>query len=106
MNLKTLVAILMIAAIAAGYLLWPSGYGQLSHPAYDLAIASYGACLAKSENRIDRIEALLDNPQFAQELSRQEEGWFRDLIAQARSQKWQRAANMARQMMQDQVRER
>ena len=103
MNLKTLALILVIMALAAGLFLIPSGYGKVSGEAYELAIASYGACLSKSEQRIDKIEAILESPEFSDKLSRQENRWFRKLIAKARSERWEQAASIAKEMMLDQV---
>lgn len=105
MELTTQKVIIFAASVllAAGYLCYPFGYGTLSDGAYDLALASYGACLAKSESRVDKIEAILDDPEYAAKLSDQEIGWFRNLISQSRSDRWDQATTIAKQMMQDQV---
>ena len=48
-------------AILFCWILFLRGYGEVSQPTYDFALALYGACLAKSEARIDKIESALDS---------------------------------------------
>ena len=95
--------LLAIASLVALFLWLNSGYGQISKNAYDLAIASYGACLSKSETRMEKVESLLADPVFANDMSDQEQQWFRDLIAKTKSDQWQKAARIAKRMMEDQV---
>ena len=96
----TLFAIALLGAI---YLFFPTGYGTISGEAYDLALASYGACLAKSESRVEKIEAMLNESEYSEKLSERETRWFRDLIAQTRSGRWNQATPIAKRMMEDQV---
>lgn len=102
MKFKSLVIIVVGLAIA-GYIFYPTGYGAISDDAYDLALASYGACLAKSEQRIQQIQIILDDPESLENLTAQEHRWFRDLISKTRSNQWNRAATIAKRMMKDQV---
>lgn len=79
------------------------GYGKVSDTAYEVATAVYSACLAESEARIDRVEDLLDDEAFVEQMSDEEVQWLRSIIAKARDGKWQAAAKKARRMMEDQV---
>ena len=98
-----LVAALSLVAVGAIWFWSSSGYGKISENAYELAVASYGACLAKSDQRIERIESMLSSDEFASSMTQQEIGWFQDLLADAKSERWDSAASVAKQMMQDQV---
>lgn len=104
MNKLASTGLLLVSALVLAVFFWlNSGYGEISKNAYDLAIASYGACLSQSETRIAKVESLLADPAFAIDMSDQEQKWFRDLIAKTKSDQWQKAAKIARRMMEDQV---
>lgn len=62
--------------------------------------AIYGACLGKSEQRIDKIEELLDDPSNA-EVPSHERKWLDSIIRNARAENWEAAAQKARSMMED-----
>lgn len=98
-----LVGGLVVLSAAIAWWLSREHYGDISDKAYELATATYGACMAKSEQRIDRVEALLDDKEIASQISEQEMRWFRSIIQRARSDNWTSAAKSAKQMMQDQV---
>jgi len=95
--------LLVFVSLLALFFWLNSGYGEISKNAYDLAIASYGACLSESQTRIAKVESLLADPDFTIDMSDQEQKWFRDLIAKTKSDQWQKAANIAKRMMEDQV---
>lgn len=97
---------LLGCAIAVGLLMFPGcGYGKVSYPTYQAATALYGACLAKSETRIEAVEELIatGNEEFdIEEISAEEHGWLAAVIQEARSGQWESAAAKAKRMMQDQ----
>ena len=103
MNSKSLAISIVVILAALAFQFYPTGYGELSREAYDLALASYGACVARSEERIDKIETMLDASEFAEKLSPQETRWFRNLISQTRSDRWEQAEAISKRMMEDQV---
>ncbi len=78
-------------------------YGEVSERAYEIATATYGACLAKDENRLAKIEELLNDQEFASDLSAEESDWILQMVTTARSGDWESAAKSAKQMMLDQV---
>ena len=79
------------------------GYGKISDNSYQLATATYGACMAKSVDRINRAESLLEDEQFRVGISKQEIRWFAKIFADVRKNRWSSAAQAAKQMMEDQV---
>ena len=103
MDRKLLVGMSVLALLLTLWFCLPRGYGKISPKAYDLALASYSACVARSEERIDKIDLLLNEDATAQNLSRQEFQWFTTIIEQARSQHWETAAMMAKQMLLEQI---
>lgn len=78
------------------------GYGTVSQQTYEFSKAIYGACLAKSEQRLDKIEQLMDDPSNA-ELPSHERTWLDAIISNARAGNWESAAKKARSMMEDQA---
>ena len=95
-----------LAVIIAVVSYFRSGYGDVSYPTYQAATALYGACLARSEARIDLVETLIanGNEKFdADLLSAQERSWLESVIRAARGGEWESAAAMAKRMMEDQV---
>jgi len=99
---KLVFALLAIVLVVGGSWWMNRGYGTVSHQTYEFSKAIYGACLAKSEPRIDKIEQLLDDPSNA-ELPPHERKWLDAIIANARAANWDAAAKKARSMMQDQA---
>jgi hypothetical protein len=94
-----------LAAVIAAILYFGPGYGKVGYPTYQAATALYGACLAKSEPRVQSIEALIinGNEEFdAEIISEQERAWLDAVVATARSGEWDSAAAMAKRMMEDQ----
>lgn len=78
------------------------GYGEVSKQTYDFATALYPACLAKSEERVEKVEALLDDETRTDQMSEEELGWIRDIVSQAKAGKWESAAAAAKRMLKDQ----
>ena len=99
---KIVFALLAIVLLVVGSWWMNRGYGTVSHQTYEFSKAIYGACLAKSEQRLDKIEELLDDPSNA-ELPSHERKWLDAIISNARAEKWEAAAKKARSMMEDQA---
>lgn len=96
----------VIAFLAMGIILvwgFSDRYGPISKNAYQLATATYGACMAKSPDRIERVDALLNDESFIAGMSKKEIGWFRDILADANRQNWDDAAKQAKLMIEEQV---
>ena len=104
---KLLWPILGVMVIGAAIMVWFSqGYGKVSPRAYEVSTALYGACLAKSDARLESIEGLLDEgaeTEDASTVSEDERRWLESMIRTARDGDWESAAKSARRMMEDQV---
>jgi hypothetical protein len=96
--------VFLLAAILVvwGYLWMNQGYGEVSQQTYEFSKAIYGACLAKSEQRLDKIQNLLDDSSGDQ-LPGHERKWLEAIISNARAENWKVAAKEARSMMEDQA---
>lgn len=107
---KTILGV-VIAVVIVGVSIFyfaDRGYGKVSSGTYDVASALYAACLAKSDERLNRIELLLnggdeDSPGEKPELTEKEAEWLSRIIRTARGGKWEKAARSARRIMEDQV---
>lgn len=84
-------------------LMYGCGYGELSPQGYASAKALYSACNLKSETRLQKIEAHVEQAVSEKQMTDQEAAWIGDVIAMARDSQWEEATSAARQMMQDQV---
>ena len=104
-NLTTIGVALGVLAIAVATFLWLGrGYGTVSPDAYQVAQALYSSCLAKSEVRLEAVEATIDGASDEPlEITEKEQRWLMEIIADAKAGSWQSAAADARQMMEDQV---
>ena len=96
--LTSAVAIVIALVVSIWWL--NRGYGEVSRQTYEISMALYSACQSKSEDRLSKIEQLLDE---AGEIPENERRWVEAIISRARDDNWESAANNARQMMEDQV---
>lgn len=105
MNKSKALGLLLLLLTVSGVSIWLAGrgYGEVSENAYQFATATYGACLAKSPDRLSQLESMLDQPEFISGLTDQEIRWLKKMVSTARADNWQRAAELARQMMEDQA---
>ena len=102
-TMKKLIAALLAVVLISGAYLWMNrGYGDVSRETYEFSKAIYGACLAQSEQRLDKVQQLLDDPSHA-ELPSHERKWLETIIADARAENWKTASQKARRMMEDQA---
>ena len=105
-NSSTIGGVLLgVAAIAVVMFFWfGRGYGTVSRDAYQVAQALYSSCLAKSEVRLEAVEATINGASDKPlEITEKEQRWLEEIIADAKAGNWQSAAADARQMMEDQV---
>ena len=93
----TMVCLILAISIGCG------GYGSVSDRAYEYSTATYSACLAKSTERLDRIEEMLSAEGTESTMEPHEVVWIEKIIDEARSGNWESAAKSARRMMEDQV---
>jgi hypothetical protein len=104
-----LTSLVVLALLVAGIVYYGnSGYGKVSADAYEIAKALYGTCLAESDERLNRVALLLDEPDDAPdseplEITEKERRWLNSILKQAREGDWKSAASSARRMMEDQV---
>ena len=99
-----MIAIFLVLAVVV-YLWVNNGYGKVSPKTYELSKALYGACLAKSDERIEKVDLILsaESARGGVEITRQEKAWLNRIIRKARNGKWEAAAKSSRRMMEDQV---
>lgn len=104
MDKKILFSLVSIVLVVAA-IVWYSnrGYGKVSTDTWQVAQAICGACMEQSEMRIEKVEALLADPQGELEISDREHSWLLDMVGKARDGQWDVAAQWARQMMREQV---
>lgn len=107
-------SVLLIVVVATVWWL-NRGYGPVSERTYELSKAIYGACLAKSEARLGKIEVLLreevdvapnvDDGSISHEAAvpANERKWMQGIIQLAREGHWETAAKKSRRIMLDQV---
>ncbi|MEM7454382.1 MAG: hypothetical protein AAF456_08495 [Planctomycetota bacterium] len=105
MSGKTALAYFAVAAVVIALVVWSSnqGYGKVSQSAYEVATATYSASLARSLERIESVEELLEEDSRLAAMSEQEVRWLRDILDSAKAGHWEEAADAARMMMEDQV---
>jgi len=80
-----------------------AGYGKVSRITYELAKATYAACLAQDEDRLDAVKLTMDDIASEQPIPDQERRWLENILAKARKGNWESAAKDARRIMSDQV---
>ena len=100
-----ILGIVLLIGVIAFVVYWFSqeSYGKISDNAYQLATATFGACKAKSVERLDKIDELLEDESFSSQMTKQEIAWFTKLIDRARNGNWEGAAKSAEQMMKEQI---
>ena len=108
MKNQSLMATILVAVVflVTGIIYWcSSGYGKVSDDAYAVAKTLVGTCLAKSDERLEKVVSLLegDGENEPLEITDRERQWLESMIQKARNGDWESAANSARQMMEDQV---
>lgn len=99
---KLAFALIAIALIVVSSWWMNRGYGTVSRQTYEFSKAIYGSCLAKSEQRLDKVEQLMNDPSNA-ELPSHERKWLNAIVSNARAGNWEAAAKKARGMMEDQA---
>lgn len=101
--------LVVVTLFVAGVAYWcNSGYGKVSHDAYEVAKALYGACLSRSDERVNQVAMLLEEADEVSasgsiEINDTERRWLNTMISTAREGNWKSAAKSARRMMEDQV---
>jgi len=80
------------------------GYGKVSDRSYKVATALYGACLSKSEARLEKISQLIVQDETTEEpIPSHELVWLESIVEQAQEGNWESAAQSCKRMMKDQV---
>ena len=95
-TLCLLVSWLILTAIGCGY-------GEISPMTYEYAKALYSISNRQAAERLDDVSRQIDSARQQGELSPQEAGWLQDIIDDARHNRWTKATQKSRQMMEDQV---
>ena len=101
---KKLSIALFVVVLILGSFWWANrGYGTVSPQTYEFSKAIYGACLARSEQRLDKIEEMLAEP-ANDAIPAHERKWLEAIISNARAENWKTASEKARSMMEEQTR--
>lgn len=79
-------------------------YDVLSDEAYQLTKSALLACQSKSEERLGKVEALIEEYRAKSSLSDQELRWLDRVVKLGNDGQWEQGAAMARKIMKDQVR--
>ena len=101
-----LLAVGLLIIIAAIYLSSTRGYGKVSDRSYKIATALYGACLSKSEARLETIGQLISDASedsSDEPIPNRERAWLNSILQQAQDGDWESAAESCKRMMEDQV---
>jgi len=95
------VGLLVIVGI---YLSTGRGYGKVTDRSYKVATALYGACLSKSEERLEKVSLLIvDDEGVDEPIPSHERAWLEAIVEQAQDGNWESAAKSSKRMMEDQV---
>ena len=98
-----LPCVILMGIVVATALIWSNqGYGKVSAHAYELSKAIYGACLSRSEERIEKIEFLLTNTDTSK-ISKRELKWLGQITQQAKEGNWESASLAAKEILDDQI---
>ena len=98
----------MLATLAAAALVVAGGcgsYGEFSPTAYEYAKALYSISNRQAHEALDPVSEQISQAREQGELSEKEARWLVDVIDDARDGDWKGAAEAARKMMEDQVRD-
>lgn len=106
MDTRKLLIGLSLLLVLAGGLAWflNRGYGKVSQRGAEVAMSLMSICNRQDVERLATIERLMSESTEAGTLSTREVRWFRNIIDDARSGRWERAAASTRRLMDDQVR--
>lgn len=102
-NRYVTIALSVIAVIAVLYFFFGRGYGKMSPLGYDFAQALYSACNQKDLERVNKVEALIQEYFDKDEIHKQERRWLNSIIHLARKEKWSRAQQEARKLLDAQI---
>ena len=95
---------LMVMVVIGIYLTTGRGYGKVTDRSYKVATALYGACLSKSDARLEKISLLIIDDESTEEpIPSHERAWLTAIVEQAQDGKWESAAKSSKRMMEDQV---
>ncbi|MGI9474155.1 MAG: hypothetical protein ACR2NZ_21625 [Rubripirellula sp.] len=97
---RLVLASAVIAGVMISYLLWPSGYGNVSDQGYQLTMAVESACGRQDMEGVLRIRTLVRTDP---ELSDTERGWLDEILVAAEAGSWNEARRMARDLMRAQL---
>ncbi len=88
--------------LVGGYLWMNRGYGEVTPKTYQFSKAIYSACLKKSDEHLAKVRTLLlASDKFS--IPTHERVWLEQITDLAQRGNWESAANKARRMMEDQV---
>ena len=102
---KGAVGLVLMAAVGIGCLAAQGcgRYDGLSDEAYQLTKSALMACQSKSEERLGKVEELIEEHRANSSLSQQELRWLDRVVKLGNDGQWAKGAAMARKMMKDQI---
>ncbi len=90
--------------LAVSLCLGCGGYPEISPAAYQYAKALYSVANRQRSEKLDAVSHQISESQRDGKITEREAEWLRRIIDDARQGEWQTAQQVARQMMDDQVR--
>jgi|GEM_PF-576102 len=96
-RIRTLAVACLIGAAGCGY-------PEVSPRTYELATALYSACNRRSEEHLEKVEALTEAARESGEITDRESQWIREIVEQARNGEWEPATLESRALLEDQAR--
>lgn len=79
------------------------GYPEVSPKTYELVKALYSACNRRSEEHLEKVEALTEAARESGEITDRESQWIREIVEQARNGEWEPATLESRAILEDQA---
>lgn len=98
MHRRILLLLLSAAVLVAG-----CGYPKVSPTAYELSMSLYNVSNRKLKDQLPAVEERIAEAKNNEEISEREAKWLEDIVALAAKNRWKKAMQSARRMMEDQV---
>lgn len=80
-------------------------YPEVGPKAYEISKALYSVCRLKRQEDLDKVTEAISAAAAKSELSEAESEWLSAIVEQARSGEWDAAAEEARAILEDQVKQ-
>ena len=79
------------------------GYGEVNQLTFQHAKALYADCNSRQPERLEACARMISEAETDDKISAKEAGYLQEIIAAGRSENWEEAQAMARELMNDQA---